>query len=428
MGGRVYTLESHFREGANVELGADLFDLKHQVIFDLLKEYKLESEEVENLQSRDRQFYFKTKWIKQSQLNQMLEPYYRDWNTLKLKIFSDQDSLAGGMTHPMVVSLDQWLLKDYLLSLRPRLDADLSQLLLSWISVETGTPPDQISALQWILFWDQKNFPQSKFKVIGGNQKLLNSMYERIAGVIPNYLVQMNKPLIEINYQGGFFICSFDTADGIKRMRSKYVVLALPANQLKNINGLDRLNLPQSKKQAIKDFSLGSQQRLVFESKDSAISPSIEKEFYNFGEKFYNKNRELKLWSYKQNIKNKNFIMNSVDFNFRRDMISPQASTEILMNEALNSFGRKFKNIMTGEAVSMDWQKKQWIQGTRFQYEKNQYYLYRGLFNEADYDGCLHFAGDYTHPTEWSHWAGALESGLKVAQKISEIYVKEGMS
>lgn len=430
LGGRVYTTESTFREGAHVELGADLFELRHQVVFDLLKEYKLESDEVETLQSRDRHFGYRSKWIKQTQLNQLLESFYKDWNTLKLKIFSDQDTLAGQFTHPMVVSLDQWLLKDYLLSLRPQMDSELRNLLLSWISIETGTPAEKVSALQWILFWDQKNFPQAKYKVIGGNQRLLQSMYDRISGVIPNYLVRLNRPLVDIDFLNGLFVCTFESPEGLRRVKSKYVVLALPPNQLKKITGLNRLNIPQAKKEAINEFALGQQQRIVFETKDFnslSFGPG-EKDFISLGEKYFSKNKDLKLWSYKNSLKNKSYYLNYVDVNLSRQAQKSSFSPEALLLEISNSINKKYKSLWTGEALSLDWKNRKWIEGSRFQYEANQYYLYRGIFNEPDYNGGLHFVGDYTHPTEWSSWAGALESGINAALKISQVYKTEGAS
>lgn len=419
LGGRVLTLDSSFREGQNLELGADLFDLRHQVIFDLAKEYRLEVEEVENITSRDKVFFYKGKWIKQSQLAVLLKDYFKDWNTLKLKVFLDQDASTGVVGNPLLVSLDQWPLKEYFSSLRPRIEPELQNLLLNWIYIETGATPDRLSALQWILFWEQQNFPQSKHRIAGGNQKLLQFIYERVSGVIPDYLVRLNTPLAEINYVEGVFQLSFAAPSENIKIRAKYVILAIPPNQLSKIAGLRNLDLPQSKKMAMSELNLSKQQRFIFETKDLS-SPTLDKEELFKGEKFFIKNSNLKLWSFEPANRLKSFNLNYVDINSEQQGSKVQ---EALIGD-VSSFNRRFKAQWTGEMKSFDWATRPWIQGSRFQYEKNQFYLYRGLFSEPDYEGRLSFVGDYTHLTEWSHWAGALESGLNAAIKIAAVYHK----
>ncbi len=413
VGGRIYTVETNeFKNG--IELGASSFDLKHKVIFNLAKEYKLEVEEIEPNVSQKKIFYYKNKWITQQDLALLLKPYLQTWSLAKLKLFSENKATSEVIVHPLAVSFDQWRLRDFFVSLKPKMDNELMQLLLHWIKTDICATEDQLSALQWFLFWEREMSNSSLYKIQGGNEMLVRSMYERVSGVIPDHLVHTQCPLVNISESDGRFECVFETPKGVKRISTVFLVFAMPVSQLKHVRGLTQLPLAQIKKNAIESLSLGKQVKVILGTKDSWGIDSLGDSFPIHSQAI-SKNKLIHFSHL--------FRQAEALYSFPEGVKDIRSFQEETLSE-LSSIYKKFRNNWSGKFQMIDWSQREWIKGSKFNYMGNQFYKYKGVFTEADFDGRLMFIGDYTHPTEWSHWAGALESGIMAAERISSIYKK----
>ncbi len=413
VGGRIYTLETpEFKNG--LELGAGSFDLKHKIIFNLAKEYKLEIDELEPNVPQKKIFYYKTKWVTQQEIVQFLKPHLKNWSLTRLKLFADHRGASQVIVHPLALSFDQWKIRDYLESLKPKIDSELIQLLIRWVRIEMAANEDQISALQWLLFWDREATNASVYKVQGGNQKLIRAMYDRVAGVIPNHLVQTEAALLSIKENGGYFECVFKTTRGIRRISTKFLILAVPVTQLKNIQGLVELPLAQAKKEALTQLGLSAHAKIVLGMKESNYHEAIG-ENLPIHTQSLTKQQLIKVSHLPKQIE---LLWALPEGNKRPRIWSEEALSE------MSSVYKKFRTHWNGNLQFIDWSQREWIQGALFNYHANQFYKYRGVFNEGDFDNRLVFAGDYVHPLEWSSWGGALETGTWAAEKISQVYAK----
>ncbi|MEK6773267.1 MAG: FAD-dependent oxidoreductase [Bdellovibrionota bacterium] len=413
VGGRVYTLETPEAKNG-IELGVSSFQLKHKIIFDLAKEYKLEIDELELNILQKKVFYYKLKWITQQEIIHLLKPYLQKWSLTKIKLFSDHKGLSDVIVHPLAISFDQWKLRDYFNSLKPKMDSDLVQVLIHWIQTEMAMNENQLSALQWLLFWEKEATNSSLYKIQGGNEKLLRAIYERVSGVIPDHLVQTQSPLTSIKESDGKFECVFNTPKGVRRITTQFLILALPASQLKSVYGLSDLPFAQLKKEAIAKLTLSSQVKMVLGTKEhwgqenSVDGLPIHTQLIS----------RQQLIKYSQMQK-----QTEVTWSFPEGAKRPKIFQDEVLSELVSIY-KKYRSSWNGQVHLLDWSQREWIKGATFHYSDSQFYKYRGIFTEPDFDGRLLFAGDYVHPTEWSSWGGALETGVWAAEKISSIYTK----
>lgn len=413
VGGRIYTLETAENKNG-IELGASSFDLKHKIIFNLAKEYKLEIDEFEPNVPQKKIFFYKSKWVTQQEIVQMLKPHLQNWSLTRLRLFSDHRGASQVIVHPLALSFDQWKIRDYLSSLKPKIDPELVQLLIRWVRTEMSANEDQVSALQWLLFWDREASNSSVYKIQGGNEKLIRAMYERVAGVIPNHLVQTEATLLSVKENGGNFECSFKTPKGGRRISAQFLILALPVNQLKHIQGLTDLPLAQTKKEAIFQLDLSSQAKMVLGRKEQI---SLES-----GQENLPIHTQLLL---KQQLARVSLMPKQAEllWSIPAGAKRPKIWAEEALTE-LTGVYKKFRTGWNGSFQFMDWSQREGIQGAQFFYRANQFYKYRAIFTEPDFDGRLVFAGDYVHPLEWSTWSGALETGIWAAEKVAAAYTQ----
>jgi len=286
--------------------------------------------------------------------------------------------------------------------------------LIRWFRIETALNEDQLSALQWLLFWEGQATNSSSYRIQGGNQKLLRTMYERNAGVIPDHLIQTQSALMSLKENNGQFDCVFSTPKGIRRISTKYLILALPITQLKKIEGLSEMTLAPMKKEAIQNLGLSSHVKVVLDSKETWGTLATPESLPVHREVIAKKSL-MKI--------SQSFRQTEVLWSFPEGQKKPSLWVDESLAE-LSLLYKKYHSNWAGKVNVMDWSQREWIQGATFQYKSNQFFKYRGIFSEPDFDGRLIFVGDYTHPTEWNTWAGALETGLWAADRISLAYQK----
>lgn len=412
IGGRVYSVNSGLHANEVIELGASDFDLKDKMIFDLAKEFKLEVEENINDLPEQRYFVYNGKWIHQRNLIQLLEPYMQQWNLIHLKLFGETEEQTRQKDHPLTASFDQWPLKDYLQSLKPEIEPELTQLLLDWASTELGPSPEDISALQWILFWNSQMNLSTSYRIQGGNQQLIWALHDRVIGAIPNHLVQVNTTLVSVSENNGRFECGFDTPQGIRRISSPYLILALPLNQLRKVRGFNELEISPLKKEAAANIQINNQIKIVIESKENwAKFKSSTVPFY----KRLVTGKNLKYWQ------------SSFHLSGLYSSAAPLESEDVLVNKFITEASSQFKkpkNQWTDFYRTLNWSQRSLSCPGVMSWKLGEYSKYRGIFTVPDYEGRLSFAGDYTHSTQWNRWVGALESGQRAAFQIANIHKK----
>ena len=143
---------------------------------------------------------------------------------------------------------------------------------------EFGVPLHQVSALHLVLRWDRIQVlldPSTPhFSVQGGNQQLIHSLLERVAGVIPDYLVRNQYKLIKVVDRGFIFECRFKTPIGEELLFAKNVIFALPELALTQVAGIESLPLSESRKEFLKRSRRAAHTKILITAEGMGDLPS----------------------------------------------------------------------------------------------------------------------------------------------------------
>ena len=423
VGGRVYTLENFNSDGQLAELGAEYFEDNHKLIFDWCKELNLPIDEITWPSGLDSQVtYSRGQLLPARELNPRLQKLITELVRMKLEVVGDRNEVVSSQNFqdfPKALNYDQMSMDVYLDRMLGRVDPEVLKIFKSSCIAQFGMRLEELSALHLINSIDLEAGPNRPiYRVRYGNQRLLRTIYERISGVLPDFFVKVDSPLVSIEEKGQYFHCKFKTPQGNRTYEAKYVIMALPINQYKNIEGFNNLKISQTKKEGSRRIDLASHSKIVM----------------SFKNRFWLKKQDgtpANRGSYVRDIWPQMTWDTSAGQEGVRGIMSfllggPQAEAgaglipENLL-QGMQVFGKAFISESEGLFQVMNWKEKAFTRGSFVYYKPGDFLKYHGIWSESDYQGRLSYAGEHTHLSRYGTWIGALESGQKAAQSIIEI-------
>ncbi len=422
IGGRVYTLENFDSEGHVAELGAEYFEEDHKLIFDLCKELNLPIDEVKWDRGLEKQLTFsRGKILTTKETNSRLQKLSNELIRIKLHLVGDRNEIITPFNvkdFPQAPAFDQLSVMDLLQSLKDTVDADTLSIFETSCVAQFGRSLNRVSSMHLLNALDlEAKGQKTLFRVRYGNQRLLRTLYDRVASVMPDFFVRLDSPLIEIQEKPNSFQCFFKSPSGNKKFEARQVILALPVNQYKNIEGFQKLQISDAKKESVTKVELGSHTKVVL----------------GYKQKFWLKRQDLILASRGSFFK-ENLPMITWDGSLAQGgtkgvlaaLIGGEACQSLGSGYAeqiikeLQVFSRSFKNEFENNSHLMDWKKKPFSEGSYVIYGPGDFLKYHGLWSESDYGGRLAYAGEHCHLTRFGTLSGALESGRQAAANMIE--------
>lgn len=419
IGGRIYTLDNFDSEGHTAELGAEYFEESHKLIFDLCRELNLPVDEVEWDSSFERQIsYVGGKILTSKDLAPRLHKLTTQLVRLKLGLVGDRNEVVHALNaheFEKAADFDRQSMGDLLRGLGNQVDRDTLRLFASSCVAQFGASTEKLSALHLLNSIDLEAGPQKNFyRVRQGNQRLMRTIYERISGVLPDYFVRVDSPLISISEVAGFFNCQFRTPSGKRTYSGRYVIFAVPANQYKNIEGLDQL-IDDRKKKSLQEVDLAAHSKVLlgyrqrFWQKKSDSLPAHRGVFVK-------EDLPAMTWDSSMGQEGQKGILSVLVGGDMATQIGAQAHEQFLRE--LTVFGRSFRSEYDNLHHVINWKTKAFTQGSFVSYRPGQFTTHHGLWSQSDYGGRLTYAGEHCHLSRYGTWVGALESGQKAAQEI----------
>ena len=262
-GGRMFTRYDCYK-GMFCELGAEFVDSNHHDLRELLDEFGLKTQELE--EEGQVLYFFKGAFRTDKDI---LDPHTQSGAFVPIakQIRDDRKGLKDerGNWTAHARDLDGISLKDYLESFRHKIKDDWVIDLLDVAYVgQNGLETEDQSSLNLVdvigtaLSEDFQIFGDSDeaWRIEGGSSTLIDK------GLVPaleNNSIEMHKgfALTRIDDQNGQIVLSFDTPGGAKQRTFDAVILALPFTCLRNVEGLGRLNLSPEKLDCIRNLGMG---------------------------------------------------------------------------------------------------------------------------------------------------------------------------
>lgn len=424
VGGRVQSV-SLFAEGGPVaELGAEFFESTHTAIFDLAKELNLPVQEIKGAPGLEAHlFSFEGKTYRVKDIATRLKTLQAPLRRIRSDLYREQDvilSYKNAFQFERSQYYDSLSLADLLESWKSEVDPVILKLIEIQAISRFGVDAKDQSALHFLSTIDAEGSSllsgRPLYRLEGGLSSMMNILGSRAAGVIPDQILRLNAPLLEISERKGIFEMAFQGPKGKDVFTAKNVICTIPFVKLKNVSGIDSLNFSALKKEAIQNQSYATHSKGVITFDSPFWKTRRGNTPANLGN-FTGDFTTQKIWDSSRAQTGTQGVLT-----FQRGGTSGANSGAEAPQEAFKDLGLFYSEapLFNQEtATSVNWQKKQWSSGSMAVFKPGQYMKYKGVAGDPEYDGHFLFAGEHTSLRYPGTLQGALETGLKAASDIT---------
>jgi monoamine oxidase len=423
-GGRMLTIYD-FYKGMFCELGGEFVDTDQTEIQDLCKEFGIKMQRLDVAGGEDL-YFFGGKWYMRKD---MLDPKKRTGAFVPIAKQIAKD--AGQLTDKNdewtdhAHKLDQMSLKTYLDQFRGKTDDWAIDLLDVAYVGEFGLETENQSSLNMVDFIGTdlkkpfKIFGDSDqvFRIKGGSSALINAL---LAALKDKADMRLGHSLTALDAQDGKIAMTFDSPGGTSSESFETVILTLPFTKLREVKGLESLNLEQTKLQAIRELSYGTNAKLftgtktrVWQSKDSGLPARSDGYFYvDLG--FQN------IWDQSANQPGEAGIL--TDFLGGKAGLADEAAARKILNDGVAKMAPKIAESFDPSATAaFFWATYPYTLGSYASAGVGQYTTYLDVAADPALDGRVQFAGEHTS----SEWLGYMNGGVQSGDRAARALIKQ---
>ena len=422
-GGRMLTIYD-FYKGMFWELGGEFVDTDQEEIQNLCKEFGIKMQRLDVAGGEDL-YFFGDKWYMPKD---MLDPKKKKGAFVPIakQVAMDADKLYDEEENwtDFAHELDKMSLKAYLDQFRGKTDDWAIDLLDVAYVGEFGLETEDQSSLNLVDFigTDLKKpfaiFGDSDqvFRIKGGSSALIKALE---AALKDKADMRLGYALTELGVQDGKIVMTFDAPGGTKSESFDTVILTLPFTKLREVKGLESLELEPLQMQAIKELSYGTNAKLfsgtktrVWQSKDSGLPARSDGYFYSdLG--FQN------IWDQSANQPGKAGIL--TDFLSGKAGLAEESTARKILNDGLAKMAPKISESLDPLAVaSFFWATYPYTLGSYASAGVGQYTTLLDVTADPALDGRVQFAGEHTS----SEWLGYMNGGVQSGDRASAALIE----
>lgn len=410
-GGRLYTLENS--DGSRLDMGAEFFESHHRLVFELLKEFQIEWEErIWNPSTSPLWRSTNGQSLTDSEYQKISSHFISQYIETRVHAFGSAGISSDNyqVLSPLLSQeMDTYSLTQYLNAHWVQPDERVAAYWDTWSRAQYSAEASRVSALRWL--WDQQTDKKTKslYKVKGGWGALVQLIYERVAGVIPDHLVRLNWNLSAIRRNDKSFQCVFKTPKGVQVLEAQNIIMALPVNQYRKIDGMLGLDISDSKKKALSTLQLGesakvhvafnpSEVDLKMSAQDLAKLPQLLRDQVQISTTSVS---DSKIWmgGLRSGVQTQ-WTLPDIE-NWRAGLLNTNSNANF-------------------EYQVLNWKDRPFIQGARSLWGPGQWGPYSTIFETPDFDDHLHWAGEFVPALEKGSVHAALVSGQRAALRLVE--------
>ncbi len=251
-GGRILTKQETFGKGLWTEFGGEFIDSDHEDMLELVKEFKLEMFDTYTDPAERELVYIDGKFYNE-------EMVIEQFNLVAPRIAQDLQYCGSDFDTPEARVLDQLNLHDYIRDFES--EKWFQDMLIAAYVGEYGLDATEQSSLNLIdlihtdVTMGFKIFGNSdeRFKVVGGNQKIVDALADRIKEEI-----RLEHRLTAIRPSGSGYSLTFNKD---LEVYADKVVLTVPFTILKNVD-MSEIKMSAAKRQCINELGYGQNSKL----------------------------------------------------------------------------------------------------------------------------------------------------------------------
>lgn len=259
VGGRIFSIKNQFGENLTTEFGGEFIDTNHEDMLNLVKEYDLSLYDLELDVKKSGlikdAYFFSGKHYSEKELTDEFSKFSNLIAEDIQKVVEEEDEVLFN-------SFDSISISEYLRI--KGVEGWVFDLLTNAYTSEYGIDSSEQSSLNLIYMLNPnytdgfKIFGDSdeRYKIIGGNSKLTDLMYEKLKNDI-KLKYQLNK----LSEKDGLYELEFSNGEKIE---FDYVILSIPFSVLRKIEL--NLELPEEKIKAIQELGYGTSSKIILGS------------------------------------------------------------------------------------------------------------------------------------------------------------------
>lgn len=422
-GGRMFT-QYDFYKGMFIELGGEFVDTNHEALQNLAKEVGIEMQDLTTEGGEDL-YFFKGQFHTPKD---MVDPATQSgaFAPIAKQIAADAAKLTDAEDNwtEYAHELDRMNLKAYLEQFRGKTDDWAIDLLDVAYNIEFALLTEDQSSLVMVDFIGtdlDKPFAifgesDELYRIKGGSSALINAL---VAALKEKADLQLGHALTELDTKDEKIVIGLDAPGGAKSETFDAVILALPFTRLRDVKGLERLDLSEEKLRCIRELGMGQGAKVlvgttsrVWRASDSGLPAPSNGNFYSdLG--FQN------LWESSRNQPGVAGII--TDFIGVKPGVNDAKSAHDALLADLPKMSPKMAESLDPNAVtSFFWGPYPYTLGSYASPKPGQYTTFFEVAAEPALEGRLQFAGDHTSVDFFGFMNAAFESGDRAAAALLE--------
>lgn len=416
IGGRVRTVKPWGPPGHCAELGAEFIDGRHTNVLRLCKELNLPVDQVEDVAGLEKLLVFsQNRWIPQRQFAAELEPVLELLIRRRLQIVGDESHLTDLSNSKAAREFDRQsaaqMLNEFGSKLSLRARAYFDQVCLSQFGVES----ERQSSLALLMSMDPEVRGNQVFRVRGGTGELTRTMFDRVSGVLPGFLVRLRHRWVGVREEQGRFELRFRTEKGLQNLRARRVIIALPLPQLRKVEGWSSLAWSDEARAAIDGWKLAAQTRTLLGFRDRPWRDRVGNAPGSTGALLGGPIVQS-AWDSSRGISGDAGLLTVTTSGRVGEALGADAPDMALRE--ISAAWRRASSSHDQRRLIMNWGRHPGIEGAQTYFAPGEFARWSGLFGrQAFYGGRVAVAGE--HASIWTGTLeGAIESGFRAAATV----------
>jgi monoamine oxidase len=421
-GGRMFT-HYDFYKGMFCELGGEFVDTNHEDLQKLGSELGVEMQKLAAEGDGEDLYFFKGVFHTPTD---MLDPEKQTGAFVPIanQIAEDADKLTDKDDNwtDYARKLDEMSLKDYLEQFRGKTDDWAIDLLDVAYNIEFGLETKDQSSLNMVDFigtdlgepFEMFGESDEVFRIKGGSSALIKALLAALDNKID---MKQGYALTTLDHKDGQIVMGFDAPGGTQTQSFDAVILALPFTKLRQVKGLDGLQLSAEKLKCIHELGYGSNAKIlqgttsrIWRTPESGLPAPSDGSFYtDLG--FQN------LWdSSRAQPGDAGIITNYLGI--KADATDAKSALDAFRADLPKMSPKMAEVIDPNAVVSWFWAVYPFTLGSYASAKPGQYTTMLDVASEAALDGRLQFAGEHTSADFLGYMNGGVQSGNRAAADL----------
>ena len=434
LGGRIFTLRNFNTDGQFVELGAELVDSDHEALLGLARAV-MGRGAIQELATPEPLepdlFFFDGTLRTQAQFIAGLRPILAQIDRDATAIYQGQDRDAAIISadwagSAYVREIDALSVAEYLDRHRALMDPWIASALTVAYTGDMGAETSRQSALNLVAAIDTDpdtdgfhlfGGDESK-RIRGGNSGLIHALYNTVfAGNDPNATLRRGHTLRAIAQNSGAsrFTLTFDTAGRPREIAASQVIMALPGPLLREVDGLEKLNLHPLASRQIAELGFGTNSKIMLNYPDRFWRNGHNGRPRNQGAAYLDLGSQ-NIWetSRRQNGA-QGVLTNFLGGNAGRAVT--EASAAKTQADLATIYGDPTLRDRATKSIAWNWTSQPLAKAGYSCPAPGQFTAFWGSLAKPQLAGRLLFAGEHTSTKSWGFMNGAYESGIRAASQ-----------